>query len=544
MSTRAEAREGVTLLFNSRLHAAEQLFLTKSESDPLAALGLGLVAFLQAVLSMDQVAISSAIDKLTKAHTLAAPHTTGSAEGFVSNLFWKPKITSESVAHDLISADSLAMSALLQLLQEGYLSSMKAALSLRTSNGLYKQAQEFLKLNPQDEADPLDLNDGVGFGIGMFNLVLSLLPEKVLAVAEYFGFSGDRALALNVLQSCHAKGGLRSPLASLLLLTYHTVLASFFCLPDASLQEADAVFKASLQRYPQGALFLWMGGKAERLRCNLPGAILQYEDALKAQAKADAEANDAKGSKQFNELCYYEIGWCELNSRRYAQAHAQFNRLMNESAWSKASNAYFAAVCLLEDGKSTEAAALFAVIPKLLSESGGKSELEVFVARRVRRFLEKKKAFPEPLRLFQPGLELIYLWNGFAELKGTSQEILAKIEAFEEQGTKQEAYSDDDRAMLVLLKAAALRAQGRSDEAKALLEKLSQDTHEKEKYLAPFAHYDLAMIHLEAGDLEKAEKEAKAAKNTASGYDFETRLHFRISSTLEYLASKRKATKN
>lgn len=162
------------------------------------------------------------------------------------------------------------------------------------------------------------------------------------------------------------------------------------------------------------------------------------------------------------------------------------------------------------------------------------------MARRVKRFLEKKKALPEASRLFQPAAELAYLWNGFSELQGHADAYLAKLEAFAPEAEKKDLFSDDDRLILQLLKGAALKAVGKTDEARQILEHVAQQSPEHEKYVVPFALYDLALLHLAQGNLEEAEKKTKQAQKSHSGYDFETRLHFRLSSTLEYLHSKKK----
>jgi len=197
-------------------------------------------------------------------------------------------------------------------------------------------------------------------------------------------------------------------------------------------------------------------------------------------------------------------------------------------------------VCLLEKGQTSEASALFATIPAHLAQSGSKNELEVFVARRVKRFLEKKKSLPEASRLFQPATELAYLWNGFTELKASTAAYLTKLEAFESEAANKDLYSDDDRIVLLLLKGGALKAVGKVDDAKQVLDRVAQQVPEREKFVVPFALYELALLHLAQGNLEEAERHAKLAQKSHSGYDFETRLHYRLSATLEYLQSKKK----
>lgn len=44
-----------------------------------------------------------------------------------------------------------------------------------------------------------DFRSGVELGVGASNLILSLMPDKLIAVAEIFGYRGDRDEGLNML---------------------------------------------------------------------------------------------------------------------------------------------------------------------------------------------------------------------------------------------------------------------------------------------------------------------------------------------------------
>lgn len=72
----------------------------------------------------------------------------------------------------------------------------------------------------------------------MSSLMLSLLPGKVMKVAEIFGYSGDRRQALSLLMSAGGweKGktepnisaeddGVRRPICDMGLLTFHLVIS-------------------------------------------------------------------------------------------------------------------------------------------------------------------------------------------------------------------------------------------------------------------------------------------------------------------------------
>jgi hypothetical protein len=52
---------------------------------------------------------------------------------------------------------------------------------------------------PQDKSIDAHFRSGVYLGIGMSNLILSLMPSKLLTLAELFGYKGDRQKGLEAL---------------------------------------------------------------------------------------------------------------------------------------------------------------------------------------------------------------------------------------------------------------------------------------------------------------------------------------------------------
>ena len=49
---------------------------------------------------------------------------------------------------------------------------------------------------PEDKSIDKDFRSGVQLGVGASNLILSLMPNRLLAVAEIFGYTGDRDAGL------------------------------------------------------------------------------------------------------------------------------------------------------------------------------------------------------------------------------------------------------------------------------------------------------------------------------------------------------------
>lgn len=70
----------------------------------------------------------------------------------------------------------------------------------------------------------------VNFGYGSFQLVMSIVPPKILKLIEFLGFEGDRDAGLSALDYTSKSRDMKGPLAMLGLLWYHTVIRPFFAI--------------------------------------------------------------------------------------------------------------------------------------------------------------------------------------------------------------------------------------------------------------------------------------------------------------------------
>ena len=57
------------------------------------------------------------------------------------------------------------------------------------------------------------LRGGVYFGYGLLNIILSLIPPKLMKLANLFGFHGDRRVGLEALEFASNSQDMKAPLA-------------------------------------------------------------------------------------------------------------------------------------------------------------------------------------------------------------------------------------------------------------------------------------------------------------------------------------------
>ena len=143
---------------------------------------------------------------------------------------------------ELVYAETSLMKAILAIVAGGdWIGLVREALNMRTAHGIYRTLQMFLEeadKNGFDEDIDMDFRSGVLLGTGTSSLMLSLLPGKVLKIAEVFGYAGDRKLALETLMATggwtddsdvpaydEKNEGVRRPVCDMILLAFHLVIS-------------------------------------------------------------------------------------------------------------------------------------------------------------------------------------------------------------------------------------------------------------------------------------------------------------------------------
>lgn len=318
-----------------------------------------------------------------------------------------------------------------------------------------------------------ETDGAIHFSVGSFMLGCSMLPPKLARLVSMLGYPSDRAAALQHLTRAHESGGIRyvrgrarwrrpgvracttadrqrrnsAPVAALALLFYHVILQSFFSIDAAGhIRVAEDVLRRNLERYPDSGLFLFMSGRLQRLKCDLPAALRDLSRAAEVQTEWP----------QLREVCYYDLGWTHFFLRQWSNAADYFGRLRTANEWSKCLYAYIEAVCLLAHGSDDrQAIELLLEAPSHVRRRwGGKimSE-EQFVVRKVRTYVDSSGC-----RLILPALELAYLWNGFTQLpRDLLQQALDEVDAWHNTRATATARDADAEAIGTLLRAALLK---------------------------------------------------------------------------------------
>uniref|UniRef100_A0A3B3S6I1 Zgc:158403 n=1 Tax=Paramormyrops kingsleyae TaxID=1676925 RepID=A0A3B3S6I1_9TELE len=384
---------------------------------------------------------------------------------------------------------------------------------------------------PYSRLNHFQLEGGVSFGIGAFNLTLSLFPARILRLLEFAGLSGDKEYGLSQLHSGATSLNLRSMLCALLLLCYYTFLSFILGNSPSCICYGTKTPCCSLR---PGAIFLFFAGRTEEIRGNIDEAVALFEDGCRAQ----------QAWKQFHHMCYWELLWCFTYKRVWKMAYFYADLLSQESRWSKAMYVYMKAACLsmLPDDEvrpfGENEVELFRQVPTFKQKIAGKSPpTEKFAIRKARRYKSSS-----PTRLPVPVLEMMYMWNGFTMIRsrpdltrGMMETLVDAERALQDRPVTE--YSVDDSCVIQLLKGMCLKNDCQTKAAEDCFQKVinSEKKIKFDEYLVPNALLELGLLYIDLGRKDQAVKLLQKAKNNYKEYSMESRTQFRIHAALTKL---------
>ncbi|KAM5534139.1 hypothetical protein V8D89_012159 [Ganoderma adspersum] len=427
------------VFIRSHMHESEDYC---KEYDPkmerlYVATGFGLIQCVKGLMSFEDEDLVDAIAKVRHGNSVASQHRKRAASlptrlaglvmgslntsgvGFIKNM------TPVERHAELVYAESLFEKAILGIVYSGdWLAFIKEALNMRTTINIYRQLGKYLEAvdaeaqaqgkGPEDMSVDADFRSGVYLGVGLSNLVLSLMPARLLTIVELFGYKGDRHAGLAYLQRAGgwtansdvpsvdlAREGVRRTICDMSLLIFHLVLSSI-TFEGVDIHMAQKILDYHIERYPNGVFFLFGQGRLHLVRSQPSAAIEYYEKALKAQNQY----------RNLHHISFWEMAIANLALWDIPASLEHWRTLAAEATWSKSTYTYGVAVCLLQIGgekHAVEVAELMEKVPALRQRIAGKSiPLEKFVARKARKFKQQGG------RLALPALEFAYLFLGIA----------------------------------------------------------------------------------------------------------------------------------
>ncbi|XP_048826477.1 LOW QUALITY PROTEIN: tetratricopeptide repeat protein 39B [Brienomyrus brachyistius] len=537
-----ECAIALNLVLNNKFSEALDLLKPWARESMYHALGYSSILVMQAAMTFEHKDIQAAMGTIKEAlQTCQRFRKRNTVVESISSLVSKQadSLREEEMHAEICYAECLLQKATLTFVQdENMISFIKGGIKVRTSYQIYKECQHVLNMT-QYVASNSDafhqFEGGVKLGIGSFNLMLSLLPARILRLLEFIGFSGNRDFGLSQLREGAASHSLRSILCVLTLLLYHTYVTLILGAGEGDLVEAEALLEPYQEKFPNGSIILFYTARIALLKGNFEKAQLTFQQCIASQHEW----------KQIHHVCYWELMWAHCFQQEWLQAYRYADLLWRESRWSKAIYMYQKAAILSmmpeEDVKNTgeNVGELFRQVEGLKQRLAGKSiPTEKFAVRKSRRY-----SCSTPVKLVVPALEMMYVWNGFTivgKRADATEGLLITIEKAEEQlsnDPRPSEYHPDDQCLVQMLKGLCLKHLGRLLQAELCftqvlsIEKRIRYDH----YLVPYTLYELGLLYKQQGDVAKAIRHIENAKLNYKDYSMESRLHFRIHAALSNL---------
>nr|XP_020468891.1 tetratricopeptide repeat protein 39A-like isoform X2 [Monopterus albus] len=529
-----ECMEALDLFLNNHFSESMERLRPRVDESMYHALIYATVLEMQAMMTFEHDDITNAGNTMKSAQEVCQ-RVRRKSPGFAN------KSAGDSVSEEQLHAEicyaecQLHRAALTFLQDESMVSFIKGGIKVRNSYLLYKDLHAFIKAHSSLKGPShVHLEGGLAFGIGAFNLTLSLFPPRILKVLEFAGFSGDKEYGLSLLYDGAIGTNLHSMLCALLLLCYYLFLVFILGTGEGEVDEAAKLLKPFQLRYPRGAIFLFFAGRIEEIKGNIDEAVTLFEDGCKAQ----------QAWKQFHHMCYWELMWCFTFKRAWRMAYFYADLLSQENRWSKAMYVFMKAACLSMLPKDEarpfgeDEVELFRKVPTFKQKIAGKSPAtEKFAIRKARRY----KA-PYPVGLPVPVLEMMYMWNGFSVIskqpelnEGIMQTVVeAERTLLESPGNE---YSVDDQCVINLLKGMCLKNQGLLQAAEKCFNKVcsSEKKIKFDHYLVPNSMVELSLLYIDQGRRDEAITLLRKAKQNYKDYSMESRTQFRIHAVLAKL---------
>lgn len=519
-----------------------------------AGLAHAVLSFLRASLTLEHNDLQEALTSVNYSFKISGElrHKTS----MVMKFLYRPQYNSYTdleIHAELVHAESLLVLTLISFLaDQSILCLVRGAFRIRACYQRYKECLYILEARTQWQSEEArqHFESGVRMGHGIFNLLMSYLPSRVLRILQYVGFSGNRTLGVEELEkSVDLNDGLRSVFSTLVILCYHTYVENLFGLGAYDIEKVKQFNESLKAHFPNSAFYLLFLGRQQQMLGESKEAIETYHRCIEAQSDW----------KQFHSICHWEIMWCYAVQMKWTQA-AQYSDLQRKSSkWSPASYTYqygtFLYAQLVEDERNgliesknspeyqrrmDEIVEIMKLVPTMRIRYAGKTiPAEKFAITRSEQFLQRGN------KLTLPAVEFLYVWNIFVTLTQSPEQVaklLVRIDSEIEYIEREESnssdcdqdhqeFKDDQLALTYLLKGMCLKQLKRVDEAEASFLKVIEDLESGARldtFIVPHTVMELSVLQLEQKRYNEAKRWVKVARTQYTGYLLETILHFRL----------------
>ncbi|KAM9187490.1 tetratricopeptide repeat protein 39B-like isoform 1-T3 [Dugong dugon] len=539
ISSLEECTTGLYLFLNNRFSDAINLIYPWSHNSMYHALIYDILMVVKAILTFEpydiQIGMTTTKNALKTCNSFRRKSRMTSLARIVTKQGIKA-IQEEELHAEICYAECLILKSAVTFIQDDtLLGFLKSGINVGLSYQIYKDCQQVLIQIPNYESKAhKHLVGGIKFGLGAFNLMLSLVPPKTLKLLNIVGYFGDREVGLALLHESASESHINNILSAFTLLFYYNYIYIAFGVEKGYNSAIDGLFLTYLEKFPNSVILIFFHARFRMLKGHFEFAQLKLRKCIFVQNEW----------KQIHHLCYWELMWCHIFLQEWKEAYYYASLLSQHSRWSKAIYMYSKAILLAllpSDSVNEDMNALFLKVDSLRIKIFGTSvPIEKFVAEKGERYATTSGWFTA-----QPILEFLYAWSGFRvmskrlDLISSWLSLIDKGEDMLKENPSKE-YGTDDISLLHLLKGLCLKHLGKYSRAEHYFnhviqkEKLLKYDH----YLVPYTHYELGILYYLKRDYVSAIRSLDKIKNYKD-YAMEARLQFRAHIALEQIAKEK-----
>uniref|UniRef100_A0A8C6BPK6 Tetratricopeptide repeat protein 39B n=1 Tax=Monodon monoceros TaxID=40151 RepID=A0A8C6BPK6_MONMO len=457
ISSLEECTTRLYLFLNNRFSDAIHLIYPWSKNSVYPARIYGILTVIKAFLTFDPQEIEIGMTATKEALRTCNSFRRKSRMMSFSRLVNKQGINAikeEELHAEVCYAECLILKSTVTFIQDdSVLRFLKSGINVGLSCQIYKDCQRVLTQIPNYQSKTYrHLVGGIKFGLGVFNLILSLVPPKTLKLLNVVGYSGNREVGLTLLHDSASESHTNNILSVLTLFFYYISVA--FGVEKSHSSAAENLSLIYLQKFPNCVILQFFHARFSMLKGYFKHAQLTLEECIFIQNEW----------KQVHHLCYWKLMWCHSFLLDWKQAYRSAELRFQHSRWSKAMYSFAKASLLavlpsdFVKSVSEDMSSLFLNVDNLRIRILGTSvPIEKFVAEKGQRYATTAGWFTA-----QPILELMYAWSGFRvmsknlELISTWLSIIDKGgELLQENPSKE--YGTDDINFLNFLKGLCLK---------------------------------------------------------------------------------------
>lgn len=438
----------------------------------------------------------------------------------------------EELHAELIRAEQTVFATLMEFcVDQSIFVLMKVSYRLRSVYMMFKSFAKILDTKEwSSETSSSTFTTGVKLGLGIYNLMFSMVPERLMSILSMVGFKGSKYEGLALLREASDANDIRSFVAQMLVSFYECYLDQMWNVRSTSTVNTINYIQHGLKTNSLSIWYSLFKGKISLIENNLEQAITDFEACVRLKNCIDI--------KQLTTLYHWELMWCYALKGDWKKAIQCCHDLRNICVWSQSTLCYLEAsfrimyleTKLLDDqppskplqrqrnnngkGKRKQKQVQqqqqhSSTNDETIQQQRDKiHELLTQVPEKVKRYAgrrlpmekfscEKFIKYQQEGRLTCPTYELFITWNHMIFIYGQEQYLLPIINHVDKYLKKFSSdLSDESYFLLMLIKGACFRQLDRLDEAKTCLLEVVKNKKiiKHDRHLYSFACLELGIV--------------------------------------------------